>query len=87
VRRYARLPDQSDITTKEPAIDPICAFARAGRLMEGKSFSGHTGPAKSGIGVARKSFLHWCAVHRAHLFDFLRRALSVEMPVFAYICR
>jgi hypothetical protein len=33
------------------------------------------------------SFLHCLAVHFAHFFDFFRRALSVEIPVPAYICR
>jgi hypothetical protein len=41
----------------------------------------------SGIGFAWKSFLHCRAVHRAQAFDFFRRALSVEIPVPAYICR
>jgi len=48
--------------------------------------SSHLGPASSGIGVAWNSFLHCFAVQRAHDFDFFRRALSVEMPVPAYIC-
>ncbi len=87
MRRYARLPDQSDITTKGPVIDPTSALANAGWPSEGYDLSGQTGDGSSGIGFARKSFLHWCAVHRAQLFDFLRRALSVEIPVFAYICR
>jgi len=47
----------------------------------------HTGPANSGIGRAWNSFLHCFAVHFAQRFDFLRRALSVEIPVPAYICR
>ena len=47
----------------------------------------HTGPANSGIGRAWNSFLHCFAVHYAHRLDFLRRALSVEIPVPAYICR
>jgi hypothetical protein len=40
-----------------------------------------------GIGFAWNSFLHCLAVHRAQVFDFFRRALSVEIPVPAYICR
>ena len=47
----------------------------------------HEGDCNSGIGFAWKSFLHCLAVHRAHLFDFFLRALSVEIPVPAYICR
>lgn len=39
------------------------------------------------MGFDWKSFLHWLAVHRAHRLAFLRRALSVEMPVPAYIWR
>src|ERR1039458_7733123 len=53
---------------------------------EGKA-SSQTGDCSSGMGLAWKSFLHWRAVQRAQLFDFLRRALSVEIPVPAYICR
>ena len=45
------------------------------------------GDCNSGIGLAWNSFLHCRAVHRAQLFDFFRRALSVEIPVPAYICR
>jgi hypothetical protein len=76
----------SGITTNGPVIELPGTLANAAWPIEGNSFSGHTGPAKSGMGFARKSFLHRCAVHRAHRFDFLRRALSVEMPVPAYIC-
>jgi hypothetical protein len=47
----------------------------------------HTGDLSPGIGLASNSFLHWRAVHRAHFFDFFLRALSVEIPVPAYICR
>ena len=47
----------------------------------------HCGPANSGIGRASNSFLHCFAVHLAHRFDFFRRALSVDIPVPAYICR
>ena len=39
------------------------------------------------MGLAAKSFRHWRAVQRAQVLDFLRRALSVEMPVPAYIWR
>jgi hypothetical protein len=56
-------------------------------VMSGANFGNHARDASSGIGFARKSFLHWCAVHLAQAFDFLRRALSVEIPVPAYICR
>ena len=55
--------------------------------MEGVDSVTHEREGSSGIGLARKSLLHWCAVHLAQAFDFLRRALSVEMPVPAYICR
>src|SRR5579863_4846970 len=59
-----------------PAIEPAPTAATC-----------HTGDFSSGIGFASNSFLHWRAVHRAQFFDFLRRALSVEIPVPAYICR
>jgi hypothetical protein len=39
------------------------------------------------MGFAWKSRLHCRAVHRAQRRDFFRRALSLEMPVPAYICR
>lgn len=47
----------------------------------------HDGDCNSGMGLAWNSFLHCLAVHRAQFFDFFRRALSVEIPVPAYICR
>jgi hypothetical protein len=49
--------------------------------------SPHGGVCNSGMGRAENSFLHCLAVHRAHFLDFFRRALSVEIPVPAYICR
>ena len=52
----------------------------------GKGLS-HFGASSWGIGLAWKSRLHCRAIHRADCFDFLRRALSVEIPVPAYICR
>jgi hypothetical protein len=76
----------SGITTNGPAIELPRALAKTELPREGVNLSGQTGDGSSGMGFARKSFLHWCAVHRAHRFDFLRRALSVEMPVPAYIC-
>jgi len=47
----------------------------------------HSGDRSSGIGLAWKSFRHWLAVQRAQVLDFFRRALSVEIPVPAYIWR
>ncbi len=47
----------------------------------------HAGERSSGMGLAAKSLRHWRAVQRAQVLDFLRRALSVEMPVPAYIWR
>ena len=41
----------------------------------------------SGMGLALKILRVWAAIQRAELFAFLRRALSVEMPVPAYIWR
>jgi hypothetical protein len=55
--------------------------------MSGVNSGTHARDASSGIGFALKSFLHWCAVHLAQAFDFFLRALSVEIPVPAYICR
>jgi hypothetical protein len=48
---------------------------------------GHTGWMSSGIGFARNILLVCRAIHRADAFAILRRALSVEIPVPAYICR
>lgn len=45
------------------------------------------GARRSGIGFAWNSFRHGTAIHRAHEFARFRRALSVAIPVFAYICR
>ena len=45
------------------------------------------GICRSGIGLARNSRRQIAAVHRAHRLAVLRRALSVAMPVLAYICR
>jgi hypothetical protein len=39
------------------------------------------------MGLELKSLRHGMASHRAHELDLLRRALSVDMPVPAYICR
>ena len=41
----------------------------------------------SGIGRPANSRRHGMAINRAHRADRLTRALSVAMPVFAYICR
>ena len=41
---------------------------------------------KSGIGFPLNSRKQIRPVHLAHRFALLRRALSVAMPVFAYIC-
>src|ERR1700730_6439529 len=45
------------------------------------------GIAKSGIGDARKNRRHARPIQRAHRVDRSTRALSVAMPVFAYIWR
>src|SRR5207247_4738422 len=42
---------------------------------------------RSGIGVAANSRWHGLAISRAQVADRLMRALSVAMPVLAYICR
>ena len=73
------------LTSELPSDSPSLPM-NEGRSMAGKGFS-HEGLFNSGMGFALNSLLHWRAVHRAHFFDFFRRALSVEMPVPAYICR
>ncbi len=45
------------------------------------------GTCRCGIGFAWNSFRQGTAIQRAQLFAFFRRALSVAIPVFAYICR
>ncbi len=45
------------------------------------------GTSSSGIGFASNNFRHGTASQRATRVAFCRRALSVEMPVFAYIWR
>ncbi len=47
----------------------------------------HIGIFKSGIGLAWKILRQFRAMNRADEFALRRRALSVEMPVPAYICR
>jgi len=49
--------------------------------------SSHDGDCNSGIGFAWNRILHCLAIHRAQVLDFFLRALSVEIPVPAYICR
>jgi hypothetical protein len=39
------------------------------------------------MGFARNNFWHSTAIQRAQRLAFFRRALSVAIPVFAYICR
>ena len=56
-------------------------------VLRGLAFGSQIGPAKSGIGFAWKIFRVCRAIQRAELFAFWRRALSVEIPVPAYICR
>ena len=76
------------MTTKGP-VSSWCSFRRnAGRRIRGDAnASSHIGDCSSGIGFAWNSFLHCLAVHRAQVLDFFLRALSVEIPVPAYICR
>jgi len=45
------------------------------------------GARSSSMGAPRNSFWAGQAIHRAHLFAFRVRALSVAIPVLAYICR
>jgi hypothetical protein len=62
-------------------------YSTTGKGMRPGTVAGtHEGDCNSGIGFAWKSFLHCFAVQRAQLFDFFLRALSVEIPVPAYIC-
>src|SRR6478672_11297879 len=70
--------------TREPPSDSPSPPGKEGRSRGNGS---HDGLFNSGMGLALNSRLHWRAVQRAHFFDFFRRALSVEIPVPAYICR
>jgi hypothetical protein len=49
--------------------------------------SAHTGDCSSGIGLDLNILLVCFTIQRAVVFAFFRRALSVEIPVPAYICR
>jgi hypothetical protein len=69
-------------------LTPASFDTSAGRSIAGDlNGNSQVGDFNSGIGVAWNSLLHCFAVHLAQFFDFLRRALSVEIPVPAYICR
>ena len=59
----------------------------AGPLGELDCGSSHTGDCNSGMGFAWKSLRHCLAMNLAALLAFFRRALSVERPEPAYICR
>ena len=48
---------------------------------------GYTGMGNSGIGFAENSRRHGFAIQRAQLAERPTRALSVAIPVLAYICR
>jgi hypothetical protein len=45
------------------------------------------GISRPGIGSPANNRRHGTAIQRAHRADRFTRALSVAMPVFAYICR
>ena len=45
------------------------------------------GTCSSGIGRPANSHRHGITINLAHCADRFTRALSVAMPVFAYICR
>ena len=60
---------------------------KAGRRPGEANSSSQMGDWSSGMGAAWKSLRHCRAVQRAQDLDFLRRALSVEIPVPAYIWR
>ena len=47
----------------------------------------NSGICRSGIGLAMKTRRIAVAMRRAHFAERWTRALSVAMPVFAYICR
>jgi hypothetical protein len=59
----------------------------AKELGELGALGGYTGTARSGIGFAVNNRRHGFAIHRAQFADRPTRALSVAMPVLAYICR
>lgn len=63
------------------------AFYAPDSIDIGPATSGRVGDGiwRSGIGVPAKSRRHGREIHRAQRTDFERRALSDEMPVFAYI--
>ena len=86
-RLYGPLPVFGNMT-KGSFLSGLSFFRNAGLRRKGDADSGsHCGICNSGIGFAWNNFLHCWAVQRAQRWDFLLRALSVEMPLPAYICR
>src|SRR5215475_12173882 len=86
------------ITRRDEAESLVCqpldcaVHRRHCRLVENypslvAGSSGSPGNARSGIGFPRNSRRHAWPIHRAHRAERCTRALSVAMPVFAYICR
>ena len=67
----------------------MCAYSRTGNgAIAGAGARGaQTGMAKSGMGSEVKNFRVYRDNQRAPEFAFLRRALSVLIPVPAYIFR
>jgi hypothetical protein len=74
------------ISNSNADMPRVCAVScvSCGRLFTRGS---QTGDISSGIGFAWNILRVWQAIQRAQVFAFFRRALSVEMPVPAYICR
>src|SRR4051812_46009833 len=72
--------------TKGPDCSAFSMLRNAGILSEEGVDRSHSGDGSPGMGSALKIFLQFLAVHRAQFFDFFLRALSVEIPVHAYIC-
>ena len=63
----------------------LIAITRGRGPCRGRGYPSDIGFASAGIGRATKKRRHGFAIRRAHRLARLTRALSVAMPVFAYI--
>jgi hypothetical protein len=91
-RGLRRARSDARIVALEPDTSPALTAGHGGKhRVEGiaveRGPGDYDGTWRSGIGVPANSRWHGRLMSRAQRIDVERRALSVEMPVFAYICR
>jgi hypothetical protein len=87
-------PESNQIISRSRSVDrarrPVVPFyetTRRAYCLRVEASGTANESARSGIGAAMNSRRAILASHRARRADFVTRALSVAMPVFAYICR